>query len=178
MIEKFTLARPYAKGAFTVAKARGDMNEWMDLMQYAAALVAEKRIAFILNHPEITQEKKINLFIELCKDKLDAYREKFLRLLGDYKRLRILPEISELFMQYVKKDEKHTNIKVITAFAIDDAQTKKIEASLAQRLQHDVSLDIEVDPKLIGGMLIKAGDLVIDGSVRSQLAKLQQELLA
>lgn len=107
---------------------------------------------------------------------LDEEARNFVRLLVDYRRLSLLPEIRELYETMRAEAEGRLEVDVRTAFPLDARQREMLVAALKRRFGREVNLAETVDPDLIGGVEIRAGDLVIDGSVRGRLAALAAQL--
>lgn len=184
MAESTTIARPYARAAFEEAQATGKLAEWSAALQAAAAVATEKPMPTLLAVPKLSPADKAQLVLDLCADivskggmgELPEASRNFIRLLAENRRLSALPQIATIFETLRAEAEKTLSAQLISAFAISDAQRNKIAKSLKERLKRDVVLECAVDEALIGGAIIRAGDLVIDGSVRGQLAKLATAL--
>jgi F-type H+-transporting ATPase subunit delta len=173
-----TLATPYAEAAFEYACKHNVVTEWQDMLTLAANLVKNEQIQLVLNHPSITQEKKIDLFLELLKNTIDKHRKNFILLLANKKRLQVLPEIMERFIALRKEKDKTISVILKSAFPVDQDQQEHFKKALKIRLQADIELHVQEDKSLIGGVKIYADDLVIDGSVKTQLERLKQTLFA
>jgi F-type H+-transporting ATPase subunit delta len=130
----------------------------------------------MLRVPRLTGAEKANTFVEVCGDKLDAKVQNFIHLLAENDRLLLLPEITELFELYKAEQEKSVDVEVTSAFALNNEQKDKLAKVLSARLSREVRLHATEDSSLIGGVVIRAGDLVIDGSVRGKIAKLAEAL--
>lgn len=176
MAELTTLARPYAKAAFEYARAQKDLSGWSQALSLAAAITVEANVSKILASPSRTAEQKSQAYIDVCGDKLNAQQQNFIRVLAENKRLPLLGEISTLFEMYKANQEKTLDVDVQSAFEIDAAVTEKLKTALSQKLDREVKLQTTINKDLIGGALIRAGDTVIDGSIRGRLAKLGEAL--
>jgi len=176
MAEKTTIARPYAQAVFELAQARKELPRWSDMLQLAAAVAADARMSKLVGNPRVTKDQLAKLFLDICGDKLSAEAQNLIRVLVDNDRLDVLTEIAALYQTYRAEAERTVEAQVISAFPVDEAQQKAIIASLKKRLGREVTLSCEVDQKLLGGAIIRAGDLVIDGSVTGHLAKLEVAL--
>lgn len=175
-----TIARPYAKALFEHALSEKKLALWSDiLMNLVQAVLSPKAEGFI-NNPAATVEQKIDLLLTVCgkNSKENDSLVNFVSLLAKNKRLLILPDIQVLFEQLRAEQEKTIEVDVISFSDVSKAQQEQLTKSLSQRLQREVSLNISIDPSLLGGAIIKAGDLVIDGSVRGKLRKLSTVLAA
>lgn len=176
MAEKTTIARPYAQAIFESAKEKGHMVKVTEALQIAAAAVSDSTLASMIGDPGVADEKIIALLIELCGENASNEVGNFFKLLGEYDRLDILPEIRDLFESYRADEESTVEAEVVSATELNDAQKTDIANGLKKRLGREVTLQCSVDESLIGGAIIRAGDLVIDGSITSQLNKLGQAL--
>lgn len=176
MAELTTLARPYAKAAFQYAVEQSQLGQWSSMLALAAAIAQAQEMAEILDNPKLTVSQKADAFASVCADELSDSGKHFIYLLAENKRLTLLPEISSLFEAYKAEQEKTVEVTVQTAFDLTDNEVKALGNALKSRLGREVSLQSEVDKSLIGGSIIRAGDLVIDASVRGKLAKLTETL--
>ncbi|PZA00762.1 F0F1 ATP synthase subunit delta [Gammaproteobacteria bacterium 2W06] len=176
MAQETTVARPYAEAAFQLAQASGALAGWSDGLAMAAAVVADDRVAALLGHPRVDDERKAGLIIDVCGEALDDQQRNFVRLLVQRDRIGVLPEIGHQYDRLRAEHEKTLSAQLITAQPVDDAVRSRLEASLSKRLERVVSLETQLDESLIGGAVIRAGDLVIDGSVRGRLNRLTSAL--
>jgi F-type H+-transporting ATPase subunit delta len=176
MAELTTLARPYAKAAFAEAVEQNALVQWSDMLSIATEFAADETLAQVLVHPSLTAEQQATALTDLCGDKLNQSGKNFLMILGENKRLTLLPQIVEAFEDLKAAQEHAIDVTVISAFELTDAQQETLSLALKNKLQCDVRLTGEVDHSLVGGAIIRAGDLVIDGSVRGKLAKLAEAM--
>lgn len=176
MATLFGIARPYALAAFEFARDHQQLAQWKTFLNAAAIAVRDKKLQPLLNDPNISANKMVDLLHEVLAVTLDPARSNFLRLLGQNKRLIALPEISDLFAAYLAYLEKISNVRIVTAINIDDAFKQKLSQALSKRLQHNVTMQEEVDPAILGGAIIHIGDRVIDGSIRGKLTRLLENL--
>lgn len=176
MAELITLARPYAKAAFEYALADKQLDVWSSSLAAAASVVQQSKVESLLESPTKTSEEKAALVIELCGDELDEKVKNFVSVMADNKRLALLKEVRALFEDFKSQQEKFSDITVSSAFDIDPAVESALKEKLSKVLQGDVALSTTIDKALIGGVVIRAGDMVIDGSVRGRLAKLSEAI--
>lgn len=176
MAELTTVARPYAKAAFQFADQNGKLAEWSAMLDFVAAVSQEQSVVQFLGNPKISSEQKAQGFMKLCADKLDAQGSNFVTLLAQNKRLPALSEIAALFEALKSQKEQSVDVEIVSAFALTADQANKLASSLKQKLGREVNVTTAVDTAILGGAIIKAGDLVIDGSVRGKLAKLADTL--
>ena len=162
MAEKTTVARPYAQAAFDLAQAAGDLKAWSDMLQLVAMVSEQDAMQALIGNPSVKRERLVELIIEICGDNLSEAGRNFIRILGENKRLDVVTEIATLYEQHRAEAEKSVEAQVISAFALSDAQSAQCSEALKKRL---------------GRAIVRAGDLVIDGSVTGQLDKLSHALL-
>ncbi len=176
MAELSTLARPYARAAFEYADANSALDAWLEQLATAAAIAAEPQVRQVLARPALTTGRQAELFIGLFGDGLSAPMANFIRVLAANRRLPLLPEISAQFADLRAAREKSIDVHVVSAFELPQETRDRLADSLGSRLKRDVNLSSETDSSLLGGLLIRAGDTVIDGSVRGRLNKLAEAL--
>jgi F-type H+-transporting ATPase subunit delta len=173
MSQALTLARPYARAAFALARDAGRMKEWSQALAFAARVAADPKVADLLGHPKLSDADAVAL---LAPEGGDEAFGRFLALLADNRRLALLPEIAGLYEEQRLEAERVVRATVTSATALPDAELETIRAALRRRFGRDVELETAVDDSLIGGAVIDAGDVVIDGSLRGKLARLQSAL--
>lgn len=176
MAEKTTLARPYAQAAFEIAQSKGALARWSEVLAAAAAIASHQDMRALIGNPRVTKDQLVRLFLEIGGAQFDEPAQNFVRLLAENDRLGLLPEIAALYETLRAEAEKKVEAQVVSAFPLDDAQQNQIVVALKRRLGRDVALKTSVDPALVGGAVIRAGDLVIDGSVNGHLANLTAAL--
>jgi len=176
MAELITLARPYAKAAFECARADNALDQWSSSLAVVASVVQQPAVEELLDSPTLTSEQKATALFDLCGDELDKKAKNFVAVMAENKRLALLKEVQQLFEDFKSQQEKFADITVSTAFELDSAVEKSLAEKLSKTLASEVSLSAEVDKTLIGGVVIRAGDTVIDGSVRGRLAKLAETI--
>jgi F-type H+-transporting ATPase subunit delta len=175
-MERTTLARPYAEAAFRLAAERKTLAGWSEMLKLASAVAADPQMSRLIDNPRVARERFVEFFLDVCGKKLDKDGGNFIRLLTENHRLTLLPEIAALFEALRAEAETRVEAEVISATAVSDAQLKTIAAALKKRLGREVTLSTRLDPALVGGIVIRAGDLVIDGSVRGKLGALATHL--
>ncbi|QIB65594.1 F0F1 ATP synthase subunit delta [Kineobactrum salinum] len=172
MAELTTLARPYAKAAFEYARDHDSLTQWSEQLGTIAAVSMEPRIQARLTDPARAAQEQVELLAGVCGDTLDTATRNFLAILADNKRLALLPQVHHLFVQFKANFEKSVEVEVVSAFDLEQDMTSKLSAALGRKLERQVNVRTTTDSSLLGGVLIRAGDLVIDGSVRGRLKKL------
>lgn len=181
MSETITIARPYAKAIFEHALQAGKLTQWSDILFVASQVALNPQAIDFINNPAATTEQQITLMAESLKSVAGdetAASDGFIRTLSENKRLSILPDIYVLFETLRSEQEKTLTINVTSYSTLSGTQEKELIEALSKRLQRQVSLKVAIDKSLLGGAIIKAGDLVIDGSVRGKLNKLGAGLAA
>ncbi|MFT5574854.1 MAG: F-type H+-transporting ATPase subunit delta [Bermanella sp.] len=176
MAELSTLARPYAKAAFEYALAAGDLAGWSDQLATAAAVAQNDVIKKVLTSPSMTSSQQAQAFIDVCGDALKDKAQNFIKVLAENKRLALLAEISAAYEAHKAAQEKSIDVELFTAFELDAQTQQKLAKALSGKLQREVNVTTVVNKELLGGVLIRAGDMVIDGSVRGRLAKLAEAM--
>ena len=176
MAELSTLARPYARAAFEYADTESALDAWQQELQLIAAVVADPSVQVLLADPAMTTEAQGEAFLALCGDELGATRQRFVRVLAENRRLGLAPEILLQFAQLKAQREQSVDVEMVSAFDVPDQVRDRVAQALSKRLDRQVVITTETDSSLLGGVLIRAGDLVIDGSVRGRLNKLAEAL--
>jgi F-type H+-transporting ATPase subunit delta len=176
MAELSTLARPYARAAFEYADSEQALDAWMAELQLIAAVVSDPSVRTLLSDPSMTTEQQAEAFIGVCGDELGDSRARFVRVLAENRRLGLGPQILEQFAQLKAQREQSVDVQMISAFEVPDAVRDRMASALSRRLDRQVVVTTETDSSLLGGVLIRAGDMVIDGSIRGRLNKLAEAL--
>jgi F-type H+-transporting ATPase subunit delta len=173
MSQALTLARPYARAAFALARDGGRFAEWSNALGFAARVAADPQVALLLGHPKLSHADAVTL---LSPEGADETFGRYLALLADNRRLPLLPEIAGLYEDLRNEAERVVKAKVTSATALPAAELETIRAALKKRFGREVELESAVDESLIGGAVIDAGDVVIDGSLKGKLGRLQSAL--
>jgi F-type H+-transporting ATPase subunit delta len=184
MADQSTIARPYAKALFDVASADGKLAPWSDALNAAAAVLGDANAKRVLANPALDQGKRAD-FIRAVSVGLKgadvfetAQGQALLALLAENDRLAVLPEIAAQFDALKAEAENKIKAKLISATAVDAGVAERVKQALKKRLGREVELELEVDPSLIGGAIVRAEDMVIDGSVRTQLEQLARAMVS
>lgn len=176
MAETITIARPYAQAVFDIAADAKAFGRWSDALQLLTLVVSDPAMNALIRNPRVPREQHSEIVIDVCGDALDEGARNLVRVLADNQRLALLPEIAALYEEYRAEAEKVVQADVASAFPLSPEQQEAIAASLKKRLGRDVTLECRIDESLIGGAVIRAGDLVIDGSVTGQMDRLASAL--
>lgn len=178
MAEFLTLARPYAKAAFAYASEQNAVDSWSTALQLLSAAVQDEAFSAYLNRPELTPAEQVGLFAKVLGNEQTAAVSNFLTLLADNGRLALLPEIETEYEQLKSQNNKTVDVVIESAFPLDSVQEQKLAHALEKRLNSAVKVTVEVNPALIAGVVIRAGDQVIDDSALNKLEKMRTRLLA
>ena len=171
-----TLARPYAKAAFELAHGDDNLAGWDDMLSAAAAVTAEERMATWLQSPHSTADKAVEIIMEAMGGDVDPRFQSYLGVLADNGRLSLCTEISRMFGELRQEAEKRLIVRVVSAIALQDPETERMQTALTKRFDREITLNIEVDPDVLGGAIVYAGDQVIDGSLLGRLNRLEMSL--
>ncbi|MBI1174132.1 MAG: F0F1 ATP synthase subunit delta [Sideroxydans sp.] len=175
MSEAITVARPYAQAAFDEAKKLGDLQGWSAVLQAGSRAVDNQEVRQVITSPRATDKQMEDLMLSLCDAKAGPHAN-FLKLLVENQRLLLLPEIAAMYEELRADAERSVDVTVSSAFELNDAQKQKILESLKKRMGREIKLSCKVDGELIGGIVIRAGDKVIDGSARTRLSEMANAL--
>jgi F-type H+-transporting ATPase subunit delta len=184
MADNNTIARPYAQAVFELAHAAGELPQWSEALGVAANLLADGRVAEYLSNPALSDDRRLEFLTGLFASgggRLlaggDRKGTNFLKLLLEYGRVVVLPEIAEHFELLKAQIENVVDVTVVSAAPLSAERQSAISTALRARLGRDINLETEIDQNLIGGAVIKAGDVVIDGSLRARLDGLTNALI-
>lgn len=177
MSELTTIARPYAKAAFEYAVENKVVEQWQQMLMFAAEVCKNATMKSYLTG-SVAADTLANLVNSVCGDQLDQYGQNLIKILAENKRLAVLPNILTMFNLLKAEFDKEIDVDLTSAVKLTAKQMKDVGASLEKRLQRKVKLNCNVDPALVAGMVIRTGDTVIDGSFRSKLNRLEDALQA
>jgi len=177
MSEFITTARPYARAAFDIANTLGEQQHWTDMLAFMAVVAHDPTMTALLDSPGLSQSQSAEMFISVCEGKIDQRGKNFIKLLAENGRIKLLPEITALYEHYRAEAEGTIDAEVISASEVSESQLAKIAEALKTRLGKEVRLTSKIDATLIGGAIIRAGDMVIDGSLSGRLDKLSTSLV-
>ncbi len=177
MAEARTIARPYAQAALQHALDSNATAEWSAMLAKLSQITQNPDAANFLKHPQVTSLQQTEFMSDVATTDLASGGDNFLRLLAEYGRMTILPEISEMYQEMLAKCQNSVTAKVSVAGPLTDDQTAAMTNALRKRFNCEVKLEIQVDDTLLAGALIRVGDLVIDGSLRGRCTQLAETLL-
>lgn len=178
MAEKTTVARPYAKAVFALAREQQKLGPWLDTLAQAATAVGDDRVAPLLTNPRATSTALADFVIDVAGGELDEQGRNFFKVLAANRRLGYLPEIAAIFAHLKAEAEHAVDLTVTSAVELSTQQQQKLAAAVEKRLARTVRMHSRLDPSLIGGAVLQADDLVIDGSLKGRLERLESELAA
>ncbi len=169
-------ARPYAIAAFRQAQEEGDTGVWARMLALLATVTADPTMKGLMANPKVKREELADLIIDVCGDQLSTTGRNFVRILAANRRLGLMRDIAAAYDAERAEAEKRSDVKVISAYELTAAQQNTITVAMTKRLGTKVDLALEVDKDLIGGVVIRSGDTVIDASIRGRLSQLAQTL--
>ncbi|EGA70966.1 F0F1 ATP synthase subunit delta [Vibrio sinaloensis DSM 21326] len=175
MSDLTTIARPYAKAAFDFAVEKGQLDQWGQMLSFAAEVANNEQMKELLTG-SVSADKLAEVFVAVCGDQVDAHGQNLLKVMAENGRLSALPDVCEQYFALKQEHEKEIDVEVTSAAELSDEQLANISSKLEQRLERKVKLNCSVDETLLGGVIIRAGDLVIDDSARGRLNRLSDAL--
>ena len=178
MAELLTLARPYAKAAFAYASEQNATDTWSNALQLLSAAVQDEAFSAYLNRPELTPAEQVGLFTKVLGEDQSAALSNFLTLLAENDRVILLPEIATEYEQLKSQNNNSLEVEIESAFPMDARQEHILAHALEKRFNRTVHVTVNVNPALIAGVVIRAGDQVIDDSALNTLEKMRTRLLA
>ncbi len=176
MVELQTLARPYARAAFAAAREDRTITSWAESLVLLVAVAEHDKVNALLNSPALAAAQKSAALVQLLGESADSKVGNFLNILAQNKRLKLLPTIKTMFFDLKNNFEKSVEVEITTAYEISDAVRIQLINALQRKLEREIALSTTVDAGLMGGAFIRAGDTVIDGSIRGRLAKLAEAM--
>ena len=171
-----TIARPYAEAVFERAEESNSLDSWSEMLAFLAETVQDSSLAEFIGNPLVERQRLNELMLDIGADRLSDEGRNLVRILVGNDRLPVLPEVAILYEQLKAESQRMLNVHLRSAYPLQAEQEQRIAEVLKLKLGRDVTLTTEQDPDLIGGVHIRAGDLVIDGSVRGKLQQLANEL--
>ena len=178
MAELLTLARPYAKAAFAFASEQGATDNWSNALQVLSAAVQDEAFSAYLNRPELTPAEQVSIFAKVLGENQTQAVSIFLTLLADNARLALLPEIEAEYELLKSQNNNTVDVVIESAFPMTSVQEQLLTHALEKKFNAAVNVSVEVNPALIAGVVIRAGDQVIDDSALNKLEKMRTRLLA
>lgn len=177
MAELTTVSRPYANAVFLLAKREKQLPQWSRMLAVLSAASTDPKVRRVLDASEMAGAQKAQRLIEICGDELDDRGRRFVRVLSENQRLDLFQAVSEQYELLKAQEEKTLEVEVVSAYPVTDIEITSLKRALEKKYERDVVLASRVDNTLIGGAIIRAGDTVIDGSIKGKLDKLAESLL-
>jgi F-type H+-transporting ATPase subunit delta len=176
MSELATIARPYAEAVFKRASESGTSEKWSEMLAFLSALMSNKEFTVSIDNPKISKDKLTQLLLDIAEGQVNDEGKNFLKLLVENKRLLIIPAIADLYEKYKAESEGYVDVDLLTAYSLTKEEEKKLAATLERTFNKKIHMHTSVDKSLIGGIFVRAGDHVIDGSIKGQLQQLAKQL--
>jgi len=177
MVEAITVARPYATAVFAIAKEKSELKGWSDLLALLAQCVSDPKMQSIITSPAVSDEQVVTLLADISGEYMSVDARNFLGLLAENNRLQLLAHIAVIFEELRAEAEQTMTADVTSARALTSEQESNIAAALKKRMGRDVTLITKIDESLLGGAIIRAGDLIIDGSALGKLNRLANAII-
>jgi F-type H+-transporting ATPase subunit delta len=176
MAELTTIARPYAVAAFDFARKSDRLAQWSEMLHFAAEVVGQPTFAAHLDDPKLGRDKLARLLYEVGGERFDVHGRNFLRAMAEHDRLGLIPLVAKLFDRLRDEAEQRADVEVVSAYAVNATQKRTLAQALEKRLGKAVNLTTRIDKSLIGGLVIRVGDEVIDASLQGGLNQLATTL--
>ena len=174
--EASTIARPYAEAVYRLAADEGKLDTWSDMLAFLAEVMKDPAMKGVVSNPGLTRDRLAELMLDIGGGRLTDTGQNFVRLLAENGRLSVLPEIAAQSHRLKQESQGTLAVEITSAYPLNAAQEQSLAEALKVKLGREVSITSVEDPELVGGALIRAGDLVIDGTVKGQLRQLAKEL--
>lgn len=169
MAEAITVARPYADAVYKMAAANNSLSQWSKMLQLAAEIAEDEQVKLLIGNPRVSAKQLGDIFLEIGRSKFNAEARNLVMLLIENKRVVVLSQISQLFEQLKARHEGVLEARIVSAFAIENRQLKKLVEDLEQKFKRKIEAQVSIDPELIGGIKVEVGDEILDASVRGKL---------
>jgi F-type H+-transporting ATPase subunit delta len=176
MSENTTVAISYAKAVHDLCADAAQARRWSEALADLAAVARNDDMLAFLADEKRSRAERVAGFVKVVEDTVDERAINLVRLLGERDRLDLLPEVAAEFEKLRAEADRRVVASVVSARPLTDEQSNRIKTALGKRLDRTVELDTTVDEDLIGGAIIRAGDLVIDGSMRGELEHLAVQM--
>ena len=181
MLRNNSQAHPYAKAIFATATTKQTIPAWTALLQRASVIANDPQVQLLFNNPQVTSEQLADFFIELCGEAIAVLKEQggdFIKLLAEYRRLSLIADIANAFEYLVAEHENILYAQITSANPLNEKNQQDLVQALKKRFGRGIRLTCNTDKNLIGGLVIRVGDLVIDSSIRDKLIRLKESLIA
>jgi len=175
MQENTTIARPYAQAAFEEARQGNKLQAWSDMLSFLGVVIADPQMHKFIHDPRVPRTRLLDLISDLCGDRLFKEGQNFVKLLVEAGRIQHAPEIARLFDELRADAEGVVDVDVISAYPLEGEEEKVIAQAVTQRTGKQVKLTARIDKALIGGVIVRVGDMVIDASLQGRLRQLANQ---
>ena len=176
MSEATIIVRPYAKAVFDVAKEAGTIAHWEQMLSLASEIASHPLASEYIRSPLYSKEEKIGLFIDLFAKSFDEMCVRLLKIMASFDRLWVLPSLYQAFVSLKKEAANQVDVRLVSAAQLDKKTLTHLEKAIADRLGRSIIVTQEIDHSILGGVIIKTGDLILDGSVRGRLMRLADNI--
>ncbi len=177
MLENTTIARPYATAVFELAQETGQVEEWSAMLGLLSLVVSDTTLRGLITNPKVSRRQLQELVMDVCGAELSDQGRNFVKTLVQAERLQYAAYVQDLYEQMRAEAEGKVEVEVVTAYTLDEQQQDSIATTMSGRLGKQVTVKTSVDEALIGGAVIRAGDSIIDASLRGRLSELRNELV-
>lgn len=175
-VDLITIARPYAEAVFARAIETDTLDKWAEMLDFLATVVSDPAVADIIVNPAVEHERRLQLLLDIGGEQLSEEGQNLLRVLVENNRLPALPDIATLFHHLKSEHDGAIDVEIVSAYALKPDAEKELATALKKKLGREVNISSSKDPALIGGVRIRAGDMVVDGSVAGAVSQLANEL--
>ncbi len=172
MAENTIVARPYAKAVFELARDHDAFPQWAEFLALASLVAEDDGFLAFMRGLDADPDRLASIVIDVCGDRAGELQQNFIRVLAENGRLGCLPEIAREFTELRDEYENIAEVYVTSAVPLNETQKQEFAAAMKRRLGKDVRLNCDLDDSLIGGVIIRSGDVVIDGSLRGRIERL------
>ncbi|SES80037.1 ATP synthase F1 subcomplex delta subunit [Nitrosomonas marina] len=176
MAEAVTVARPYAEAVYKLAVAKNKLSDWSNMLRDAADISQQEQIKGLIGNPVVSAKQLGELLLEIGKSRFNQEGRNFLLMLAENNRIGILPQISQLYEHLKSQHEGMLEATIISAFEMDSGQLKKLVASLERKFDRKIDAKVQVNPELVGGVIVEVGDEIFDASIRGKLQAMASAL--
>jgi F-type H+-transporting ATPase subunit delta len=176
MAELSTIARPYAEAVFKLSQESGDSARWSDALNHLEMVVTDSQMVGLIGNPRIQGQQLLEVIVGVLSNQIDAQTKQFIETLIENNRLILLPQIRSQFEALRQEHEGVMDAKITSAFQLNEGQVSRLVKDLEARFKRGIRPDVRIDPALIGGVKVAVGDIVIDGSVRGRLDRMDAAL--
>lgn len=176
MLEKTTIARPYAQAAFEFARESGDLEHWSSMLGLLADIVSDPGMQQLLHNPKVSEAQLEEIVVGVDESRFAETDRNYIRILIEAGRLRYTLDVARMFKAMVAEAEGRLDVEVVPAYELEEGQEQTLSDAMAKRYAKEIRISSRVEESLIGGAIIRAGDSVVDASIRGRLNELRNDL--